>query len=105
MRIEDLKVRVDELLSLGQHVLSTETRGDGISRSHVSSSFFNQFRSATLSFLNSTFGSKHIYYTEFDGTVQRPVSSQTGNGIGILAAVKFELEGGWMFTTKGLISA
>lgn len=105
MRIESLKIRVDELLSLAQHVLSTETRGEGISRSHVSSFFFNQFRAATLSFLSSTFGSKHSYYTEFDGTVQRPTPNQTGNGMGILAAVKLELEGGWMFTTKGLISA
>lgn len=105
MRIEDIKTRINELISLSEEVLATQNSGGEYGSSSVNRLLFSQFRSASLSFLKSLFGESHPYYKEFDRNAENSTPTQTIIGIGILKAAKQEIEGGWLFTIKGLVSA
>lgn len=103
MKIGDLVARAEELIQLGVDTRSTnKNTRESI---WVNSEIFYTFRASALSFLSNVFGSKHPYYTEFNKIVEAAHASKTESGIGILRAVKNELEGGWLTSTKGLISA
>lgn len=104
MKIEDIKTRVDELITLAGTVLGTSYRIEGFG-TYVSSESFGTFRSGSLSFLRSTFGIDHPFYKEFDKKVKTNDKSETEAGRGILLAAKQEIDGGWLFTVKGLVSA
>ncbi|SKC42519.1 HEPN domain-containing protein [Ohtaekwangia koreensis] len=103
MKIEDIKKRVDELITIAGQVLNTKRSSDF--GSHVSSEQFNEFRAASLSFLKSTFGTDHPFYAEFNKQAKKASPYDTEEGRGILKAVKREIDGGWLSTVKGLISA
>lgn len=103
MKIEDLKRRIDELISIAGQVLSTKYQ-NGFGPS-VSYEQFNEFRSASLSFLRNTFGTEHPFYAEFDTKVKSSTPRDTEQGRGILKAAHQEISGDWLFTVKGLVSA
>ncbi len=103
MKIEDIKRRVDELITIAGHVLNTKRTTDF--HSYVSSEQFNEFRAASLSFLRNTFGTDHPFYVEFNKQAKDATPYDTEEGRGILKAAKQEIDGGWLFTVKGLISA
>ena len=103
MRLEDLIQRIDQLIRNADAVIQTSKIGS--MRSYVNVELFHAFRSASLSFLSMTFGKDHTHYNEFNSQVERPTSSDSEIGRGILSAAREELAGGWLSTTKGLISA
>jgi len=104
LNTEKLLVRVDELIELGNAVLATETQGAG-SRRFVDLIAFYKFRSASISFVLKLFGSVHPYFLDFSEKVSDAMPSTTKRGIGMLQAVRGEIEQGWLTTAKGLISA
>jgi hypothetical protein len=63
------------------------------------------FRSATLSFIDRVYGRDHPHYIEFKNNTTHPFASDAEDGIAILQAIRAEIEGGWLFTLKGLITA
>ncbi len=103
MKIEEIVNRVDKLTVLADETIRT---GEGVLQS-VNLEKFNAFRSASLSFLANIFGSEHSFYTEFNIQVRSgsEYSSSVYIGRGILTAAKQEIEGGWLFTVKGIVSA
>ena len=102
MEIEKIKIRVNELIQLAEQVLATKkTSGIG---SFVSPELFHEFRSSTLSFFKNVFGEDHPFYKEFNENVNNG-PYQTEEGRGILKAAKREIDGGWLFTVKGIVSA
>ena len=103
MKIEDFITRTDELINQTKEVLGTKRSGHW--GDYVDSGKFLGFRSACLSFLATVFGKSHPYYEEFHKEVTDARPSNAEQGMGILHAVKNELEGGWVRTTKGLVSA
>ncbi len=103
MNIEDIKIRINELISLAGKVLATKKETDY--SSYISYEAFNEFRSASLSFLRNTFGEDHPFYTEFDTNAKKSNSYDTEEGRGILKAAKQEIDGGWLFSIKGIVSA
>ena len=103
MKLENLNIRVDELIDLAGNVLTTKKTNDY--GSFVSSEQFNEFRSATLSFFKNTFGIDHPFYVEFNSRVKDSTPYDIEKGRGILKAVKQDIVGGWLFTVKGLVSA
>lgn len=104
MNTEKLLSRVDELIDMGNEVLSTETSGTG-GRRYVELVEFYKFRSASISFVLKIFGSSHPYYLDFSEKVSDAMPATTKRGIGMLQAVRGEIEQGWLLTAKGLISA
>jgi len=106
MMTEDILKRINELIGLGNAVLSTTTPGQHTrSMDSVNGGKFRGFRSASLSFLENIFGTHQTYYKEFIEHVTGTHPSGTENGINILQAAKAEIEGGWLFTVEGQVSA
>lgn len=103
MNLKDFSRRVDEIVRLGQLALASEySIGDW---KWLRDESFASFRSAGLSFLANLYGERHPYYADFHERVTEPKSGHAEIGVGILKAVKGELSGGWLVTTRGLISA
>ena len=101
---EKLISRVDELIQKGATVLGTEYEGFN-KRKYVDLVHFYEFKSASQSFVLKLFGKAHPYYIGFSEKVVDAHPSTTKRGIGMLQAVRGEIEQGWLSTTKGLISA
>lgn len=104
MKLEDFSNRATDLLALADEVLKT-SRESLPSAPSVDAGLFRQFRAAGLSFLLTTFGNQHPYYTEFHGVLVKDYATSVHKGKGVLLAAKDEIEGGWCHTARGLISA
>lgn len=105
MTTEEILKRIDELIGLGNEVLATEIPRRKMIPASVNNGKFRGFRSASLSFLENIFGARHTYYKEFTEHVNNPTPHYTEAGINILGAAKAEIEGGWLFTVEGQVSA
>jgi hypothetical protein len=99
--------RVEHLIDLANKSLSTKyTTEDSFFHYHwVSSESFKVFETSSLSFILSTYGDKHPYYTRFKESVVNTKPNDVEAGKGILTSIKTEIEKGWLSTIKGLISA
>jgi hypothetical protein len=100
---EKLLKRVDELINQGKEALATKRPIQGVV--YVDGGLFAGFRTASLSFLHKLFLRDHIYCTEFYIHVSGGLLSSVVNGINILNSVKKELEDGWVFKLKDLVTA
>ena len=103
MQVDDFIQRADEILALGRAALGT-SHGTNIGFA-VKPEPFAAFRSSALSFLGNVFGASHPYCTDFDSSVSKAYIAQVEAGVGIVAAARSELAGGWLQTTRGLLSA
>ena len=103
MDLNDFVRRVDEIRELVPKALASR-HSNGM-QTVVASDIFANFRSASLSLLASLFGREHSYYTDFDARVSKPFPTSVEAGDGILSAARGELTGGWLHTTRGLLSA
>ena len=105
MNIEHIKGRIDDLISSGNNVIKSKQPAREFATASVNKQMFNELRSAGLSFLMSVFGDKHPFYRELDANAKKSTPADTNVAIGILKAAKQEIDGGWLFTIKGLVSA
>jgi hypothetical protein len=105
MNLSDLVRRADELVALGTKALDRASDAAGYGVDSIPSDVFSEFKSASLSFLDRTFGEKGAYATEFRAEVKDTWKLRTEHGIGILRAARDEMAGGWMVTTRGLVTA
>ena len=63
-KLGDLEKRVDQLIEKGHQTQATRKRAEN-GGDYVENRPFSQFRAASLSFLEKTFGSKHQFTLEF----------------------------------------
>jgi hypothetical protein len=105
MKVVDLVKRLDELVELGNDVLRTQYREEGYSFFEVKSAPMAGFRSASLSFIDRVYGSKHPHFNEFTQKTSTNYASDAERGIAILSAIRSEIAGGWLFTFKGLVAS
>lgn len=103
-KLEDYKIRINELLALADQTLASQhtSQYGGV---YVDGMVFAQFRSAVLSFIKNVFGDEHPYYKDFDRGCKDINSYECEKGKGILQAIKKEIDGGWLFTLKNLVTA
>ncbi|MFT5993196.1 MAG: hypothetical protein ACI82G_002197 [Bradymonadia bacterium] len=105
MRLERLIVRTDELIALADRVVDTSQMSD-FGYSFVDHEMFEKFRAGALSHLDAVFGNEHSYYTEFQAKTESSGSlSAAKSGRGVLSAARDEMGGGWIHTTRGIVSA
>jgi len=99
--------RVEHLIDLANKSLTTKysTEDSFFNYYWVSSESFKVFETSALSFILSTYGDKHPYYTRFKESVVNTKPNDVEAGKGILISIKTEIEKGWLSTIKGLISA
>ncbi|HMU66801.1 MAG TPA: hypothetical protein PKE57_06640, partial [Cellvibrionaceae bacterium] len=60
---------------------------------------------SALSFIAMVYGNKHSHYTEFDRWVDDSYEYKAQQGHAILLSIQKEIEGGWIFSVKRLVSA
>lgn len=102
-KITDYRNRITELIEIADKVIATQRQSDFIT--FVDSGLFATFRSASLSFLKNVYGDSHPYYTDFINRCRESRHSQVITGKGILISVKHEIDNGWLFTLKSLITS
>ena len=98
--LDDLKKRVQELIDQGTQVRSTANESGRVDESKNM-----HFGMASLSFLIKVFGEEHPYAVKFSLWEGGSIYDRVDNCLAILKAVQDELEGGWLFTARGLASA
>jgi hypothetical protein len=104
MKLTDLVQRADELIRLGEDSL-TRMRPGAYGSPIVESQAFTEFRSSALSFIDRVFGRHHTHFEEFSAKVADVSDYEIRYGIGILKAIRTELAGGWLVTTRGIVSS
>ena len=107
MKLDDWIRRAEQLIELADKTIETAKDSQyGQSATSVDGQLYSQLRSASLSFLKNCFGDDHPYYEEFaqrTGGVAKLHHVEKGRGV--LVAVRDEMKGGWITTTRGLVSA
>ncbi|WP_300978710.1 hypothetical protein [Flavobacterium sp.] len=103
MKIDSLKIRVNELISLADKTLNNQWE-DSYGY-YVKVEEYIELRSACLSFIKSTFGDSHPFYKEFNSQINSATPHYVQQARGILKAIKQEIDGGWIFSVKGIVSA
>ena len=105
MTLKDLEIRIDQLVAQAETALrnarTTEYSGGPV----MQSAEWARLRAAGLAFIESTFGREHSYYREFDTRLVDTWESSGKYALGILTAVRDQIKGGWVETTKGLVTA
>lgn len=103
--IQKFSQRVDALIALADKTFKTKTSGGTYSLPSVSSDLFNELRTSSLSLIHSLYGVIHPYYRDFENKVDRASPSVVMAAKGILAAIKTEIDNGWLDTLSGVVSA
>lgn len=104
MKILDLVKRLDQLIAMGNDVVSSSELEEDGSR-YANPGAIKSFRSSGLSFIQRVYENSHPHYIEFDSNTKGYDADNAEVGISILEAIKSEIEGGWLFTIKGLVTA
>ena len=95
--------RLTQLIELADRTLKSVEPTSMIGS--LNSELFYELRTSSLSFIINLYGEKHPYYKNFNEKVVHTDLYDTEKGKGILKSIKSELDGGWLFTFKGLVSA
>jgi len=102
-----LKERLDQLIELGERVLSTRHPPPPgiISEDYVNDDPFYQWKAGSLSFLNNVFGENSTHFQGFQESCKYASYSEALKGQSILKAAKEDLEGGYLKKLDTLVSA
>lgn len=103
MTIDELVVRVEQLILQGEAVRRTKHGSDGFY--YVDLGVMKGFRSAALSFIERVYGKDHSHYLVFHKETDGSGCEDPEAGVAILKSIKDEISGGWLFSIKKLISA
>ena len=103
MFYEKIIDRLNQLMEMGEKVLSTKVRHAG--GSHVNSASFYQWRAGALSFLNNVFGDDSTHFQEFHERCTVNMHSKATIGQGILKAAKKDIEEGHLKKIETLVAA
>ncbi len=108
MTLKDLENRIDQLVVQAETALKNVRRDyDSFSSSTPTMlpEEWTKLRAAGLAFIESAFGRGHSYYSEFDKLVDNSYQYNGKYALGILTAIRDQIKGGWIETTRGLVSA
>ncbi len=103
MSTEKLINRVNSLIELSNKIIE-----GAVEKNHnewVDSAEMVKLRSASLSFISSVYTENHIHYEEFKLRTKATMLHDAETARSILYVIKDEIEGGWLSTTRSLISA
>ena len=101
---EKIIERIDELINMGDDVLSTKAYAE-YDHDGVSDDIFEQWRIESLSFLKRVFREDDLHFTEFNKQCKISYHSQAVLGQSILKAAKTDIEGGYLKRLEMLVSA
>lgn len=103
--LADVKIRLNGLVEQANELEKTKYTGaKPFNTEMVNDEDYRLVRAASLSFIVSVFGKEHTYYTELERLMHGNYLYCTKAGRGILKAAKQEIDGGWIFKTKDIVS-
>lgn len=105
MTIKDLETRIDQLVAQAETTLRNARASQYSPNPLMKSEEWTALRAAGLAFIESSFGREHSYYNEFDKKLTDAQDYYGKYALGILTAIRDQIKGGWIETTKGLVTA
>jgi hypothetical protein len=105
MTIKDLQTRIDQLVTKAETALANARIKEGSSTPSLQNEDWAGLRAAGLAFIESAFGREHSYYREFDVRFKESWEYHGKYALGVLRAIQEQIRGGWLETTKGLVTA
>lgn len=103
MHLKELSNRIQQLVEKSKVVLSTKHKK---TEGYIDSGKMAGLRASVLSFIAMAYGKEHSHYSEFDkATRVTNIGSSAEKGHEILLAIQNEIDGGWIFSVKKLVSA
>ena len=105
MTLKDFETRIDQLVGQAQTALRNARVRPGSGAASMQPEEWAALRAAGLAFIESAFGREHSYYGEFNKRVASSWESDGKYALGILTAIRDQIKGGWIETTKGLVTA
>lgn len=106
MHLKEISVRIQQLIEQSEVVLSSQRTNTSTNSVYVDLGKLAGLRAAVLSFIGMVYGKEHSYYSEFEkATTSNYSRTSAKQGHGILLAIKDEIDGGWIFSVKKLVSA
>jgi hypothetical protein len=104
MKPDDAIKRIDELIRLADKALGSH-HSNRAGQSFLDDEPLAEFRASGLSFLGSLFPPGHHYVRDFDVATAKGWTSTVRECKGILTALRNDISGGWLDSTRGLIAA
>ena len=105
MTIRDVEVRIDQLVAQAEAALSHVRCGQYSQTPAMLPEEWAALRAAGLAFIEATFGRDHSYYGEFDQRLPDSYDYHGKHALGVLTAIRDQIRGGWIESTKGLVTA
>jgi hypothetical protein len=105
MTLKDLQTRVEQLIAQAETALKNARATQYSGVPVMQAEEWTALRAAGLAFVESTFGRAHSYYEEFEKKVDDSSDYHAKYAVGILTAIRDQIKGGWIETTKGLVTA
>lgn len=99
--------RIDLLIEKGNQVLSThrENPPNIIGGPTLDTGVFTEWKTQSLSFLDSMLGKSHPYFKSFEDEVKYREIDDVKKGQGILKALREDISGGYLSDIKTLVSS
>jgi len=105
MKLEDIEKRIQELINQGNQVLASK-HYDIDRNINIDSSKFMGFKTAMLSLILAIYGKTHPYYQEIERINSYYHYPSTAEDVlRVLESIKDEVDGGYLTTVKGIVSA
>lgn len=101
---KNLIKRIDFIIAKGNEVLSSGSLNE-FRNIEVDYSLMNGFKTSALSFIQQLYSKHHTYYEHFDSVVEYHSDISVNSALEILHSIKTEIENGWLFSIKSIISA
>ncbi|GAA3969163.1 hypothetical protein [Mucilaginibacter dorajii] len=105
MKDSQLTDRIEYLYDIAKVAIANRIGGSVRETDYVSQPDYIAFKAAALSFIDSLYGTEHSYYRLFMGAVNNTYVSNIESGMKVLAAIKHEIDNGWLTTVKQLVTA
>lgn len=104
MKLADLTKRIGQLVEESSQVVKTQHANQYVADT-VDEGRFMGLRASVLSFITMVYGKDHSHYSEFYRATESNWASSAKIGHAILLSMQNEIEGGWIFSVKSLVSA
>ncbi|MDO9311336.1 MAG: hypothetical protein Q7T85_06525 [Nitrosomonas sp.] len=105
MHHKEISVRIRQLIEQSKVVLSSRLTNVSTNSVYVDPGKLAGLRAAVLSFIAMVYGKEHSHYSEFEKATSNSTEFSAKKGHGVLLAIQDEIDGGWIFSVKKLVSA
>lgn len=102
--VADFLRRIEELSETGRRAIASEYQMEVGGMVFLDDALTGEFRSRGLALISATVGQDHPYYSEFADKYHTSKDGIKG-ALGVLEAMRKDLEGGYLTELRGLISA